>query len=191
MAYNQQDAIDTFLKDVDQALRLELAQTNPDILKLVFRHFHRRAVSKMANELRVIRQGFKVAGKIKALRSDLPEKLLRLKDRSVHCISSEVKYPEPELGERTVYLITFPERLKLNAYRDLLKKNGLRMLDPLAFLDFLGQSDVSGKEPICCHWHVGSQVYSMIFDPVNLVVRISPGQMPERKDSWYICEPTL
>ncbi len=189
--YNIQESIDAFMADVDRALRQELGQTDPETLKLVFRHFRRRMVSKMANELRVVRQGFKTAGKIKALRSNLPEKLARLRDRSVRCTGSEVKYPDSELGERTVYLITFPEGLKPGAYRDLLKRNGLQMLDPLAFLDFLGQSSVSGKEPICSYWHVGSQVYSMIFDPVNLVLRTSSAQAPERKDSWYICEPII
>ncbi len=186
-----QNDIDAFLRGVDAALRQELKQADPATLQLVFKHFRSRMVNKMANELRVVRQGFKNAGKINALCSHLPEKLALLRDRSMHCVTGDVKYPDPEPGERTVYLVTFPQGLKLGVYRDFLKKNGLRMLNPLAFFDFLAQSSVSGKEPVCCHWHVGSQAYSMTFDPINKVVRTSAARSPERKDTWYICEPLL
>lgn len=189
--YDRQESIDAFMKDVDQALRQELGQADPETLKLVFHHFHRRMVNMMANELRVVRQGFKVVGKVRALRSHLPEKLGLLRDRSIRCVTGDVTYPDSELGERTVYLITFPEGLKLGAYKNFLNKNGLRMLDPLAFFDFLAQSDVSGKGLVCCHWHVGSHAYSMTFDPINRVVRTSSAHAPERKDSWYICEPII
>lgn len=189
MAYNQQQAIDTFLKDVEQGLRLELAQANPEILELIFLHFHRRMVSKLVNELRVTRQGFKLAGRVKALPGTLPEKLSRLKDRSIRHVIGEAKYPNAELGERTVYLVSFPDGLKLGAYRDLLKKYRLKMLDPLAFLDFLAQTEASRTEVIRCLWHVGSQAYSMLFDPESMSVSISLAQSSERKGCWYICEP--